>query len=137
MEPQSSSQVSYDSQDSDGEYLIELNITHQISSDGLSIREMKSTKMNGTIIEVSKDGTNIYEGEWKDNKKEGKGILKLIDGSSYEGEWKNDRIEGKGIMEYRDGGFYLFRYREGMIYGVGMLSMRDRYIFFGESDIFF
>ncbi len=31
-----------------------------------------------------------YEGEWKDNKKNGKGVL-LRDGKRYEGTWKDEK----------------------------------------------
>jgi hypothetical protein len=33
-----------------------------------------------------------YEGEWKDDRREGKGIQKYADGSSYEGTWKDDKV---------------------------------------------
>ena len=39
----------------------------------------------------------IYEGETKNDLKEGKGILFYNNGNRYEGEFKNDLIEGKGI----------------------------------------
>ena len=29
-----------------------------------------------------------YEGEWKDNKKNGRGIFTWVDGKKYDGEWK-------------------------------------------------
>ena len=32
------------------------------------------------------DGS-IYEGEWKDDKHHGKGILSFANGTRYEGEW--------------------------------------------------
>ena len=37
-----------------------------------------------------------YNGEWKNNKREGVGILKCNDGIIYEGNWVNDKKEGLG-----------------------------------------
>ena len=32
-----------------------------------------------------------YNGEWKNDKKEGKGIFYWNDGAKYDGEWKDDK----------------------------------------------
>ena len=37
-----------------------------------------------------------YSGEWKDGKREGRGISILNDGTKYVGEWKNDKPNGQG-----------------------------------------
>ena len=37
---------------------------------------------------------NIYEGEWLDDKANGKGKYTHIDGTTYDGEWKNDKQNG-------------------------------------------
>jgi len=39
-----------------------------------------------------------YDGDWKNGKKEGKGIYYYNNGNRYEGDWKNDLREGKGIL---------------------------------------
>jgi hypothetical protein len=39
-----------------------------------------------------------YEGEWRNDRKEGKGTLHYPTGEKYEGEFKNDNIEGRGII---------------------------------------
>ncbi len=41
---------------------------------------------------------NTYEGDFKDDKMEGKGILTYFKGTIYEGEMKNDLMEGEGTM---------------------------------------
>ena len=41
-----------------------------------------------------------YEGDFNNNKKEGKGLMLWNYGNSPEGDWKNDKREGKGIMYY-------------------------------------
>ena len=39
---------------------------------------------------------DTYEGEYKDDIRNGFGIYKYKDGNRYEGEWKNDQKNGKG-----------------------------------------
>ena len=45
---------------------------------------------------IYKNG-NRYEGNYKNNKSEGKGIYYWNNGDRYEGDWKNRKINGKGI----------------------------------------
>ena len=40
------------------------------------------------------DGSR-YEGDWKNDKKQGKGIIFYNNGSRYEGDWKNDKKKEK------------------------------------------
>ena len=46
---------------------------------------------------------NRYEGDFKNDKSEGKGIIYYNSGNRYEGDFKNDNIEGKGIFYWNDG----------------------------------
>ena len=43
---------------------------------------------------------NKYEGEFKNDKREGKGIMLYNDGDKYEGEFKDDKKDGKGIYYF-------------------------------------
>ncbi|PRP84639.1 hypothetical protein PROFUN_07889 [Planoprotostelium fungivorum] len=56
---------------------------------------------NGYGTDQTDAGT--YRGEWKDNKKEGKGIHVWPDQSRYEGEWKTDKRNGFGVYYWADG----------------------------------
>jgi hypothetical protein len=49
------------------------------------------------------DGS-IYYGQQKDFTKEGKGKLVSINGDIYEGEWENDKKNGRGMIKYADTG---------------------------------
>lgn len=42
-----------------------------------------------------------YEGDFKNNMPNGKGVLYFENGSMYKGEFKNGRMEGKGMMDIR------------------------------------
>ena len=46
---------------------------------------------------------DIYEGEWQDNCKDGKGVMKYHNGDAYEGEFSNDKMHGKGTYTYAAG----------------------------------
>ena len=43
-----------------------------------------------------------YEGQMKNGKRNGKGIMKWTDGEIYEGEFKDDFRQGKGICKYNN-----------------------------------
>ena len=48
----------------------------------------------------------VYEGEWKSDKREGKGINIWTTGEVYEGEWKSGKREGKGRNKWTNGDVY-------------------------------
>ena len=61
-----------------------------------------STKSNNAAPDlrniITKEYENgLYQGEMKNNKREGKGMMYYNSGDKYEGEYKNDQKNGKGI----------------------------------------
>jgi hypothetical protein len=55
-----------------------------------------------------------YDGEWKDEKKNGKGVYKFANGGKYEGEWKDGNKHGKGIYISANGDKYDAEYKDGV-----------------------
>ena len=49
------------------------------------------------------DGS-VYEGEWYNNQRCGKGILSLANGNRYEGMWERDMKNGEGKYLYLNKG---------------------------------
>ena len=45
-------------------------------------------------------------GEFKDEKRHGKGCLYYASGNSYNGDWVNNKREGKGVYQSKDGDLY-------------------------------
>jgi hypothetical protein len=41
---------------------------------------------------------DIYEGEWANDKANGKGTYRHQNGATYNGEWKDDLQDGKGVV---------------------------------------
>lgn len=46
----------------------------------------------------------VYEGEWYNDQRSGKGILSLANGNRYEGLWERDMKNGEGKFLYLDKG---------------------------------
>ena len=83
------------------------------------IKEIQS--QNNQITYQIKDYENgRYEGEFKNGKREGKGIYYYKDGDRYEGEFKNDKYEGKGIYYYDDGDRYEGEFKNSLFEGKGI-----------------
>jgi mono/diheme cytochrome c family protein/uncharacterized OB-fold protein len=60
-----------------------------------------------------------YEGQYKDNKMNGKGVYISANGDRYEGEWKDDK-KSKGIMTWTNGDRYEGQYKDGKKHGQGV-----------------
>lgn len=65
---------------------------------------------------------DAYEGQWKDNKRHGRGKLTLTDGSIYNGEWKRNEKHGKGKFTWPDGNFHEGQYKNGKKNGYGIFK---------------
>lgn len=46
---------------------------------------------------------DIYEGEWTNDRKHGKGTYKFGNGDVYTGDWNSDKMHGKGKFVTNDG----------------------------------
>ncbi len=55
-------------------------------------------------IEMKNGG--VYDGEWLEGMRDGKGKHTWPDKSYYEGEWKQDKADGNGKLVHVDGDIY-------------------------------
>ena len=67
----------------------------------------------------------IYEGEWKNDLREGRGIEIWKDGERFEGYFRNDKREGKGIYYFNDGMRYEGDYKNGKRDGQGVIYYKN------------
>ncbi|KAK8790773.1 hypothetical protein WA588_002520 [Blastocystis sp. NMH] len=93
-----------------------------------------------TMTEYNENGVMSYLGEWKGDMKsgfvrDGKGIEYEKDGETalYSGQWKSEKRDGKGT-EYRDGhALYTGEWKNGMRNGKGKeMDESGRVVFVGE-----
>ena len=65
-------------------------------------------------------GGNEYNGDWKKDKKEGKGAFIYKSGSKYEGSFKNNVKDGNGVFYYKNGDKYQGEFKNGAKAGKGV-----------------
>ena len=108
----------------------------------------------GIGIAVYRNG-DIYEGYWKDGKRNGKGryifnnkkyfigdskdgkwhgygVMYFEDGNRYEGKWKDNKFHGKGVSYATNGDRYDGEYRNNLMNGQGTYYWTDGRIYKGE-----
>ena len=93
--------------------------------------DFKNDKANGNGVLLWNSG-NLYEGDFKDDKKEGKGIYYWNNGNKYVGDFINDKFEGKGILYYNNGNKYEGDYKSGKKEGKGIYYYNNGYRYEGD-----
>ena len=88
---------------------------------------------NGMMLEVSGDK---YEGDFVRGKKSGMGKLMYLSPeevhkTDYEGEFKDNYPNGKGVLRFENGSMYKGEFKDGKMQGKGMMDIRKMR---GESD---
>jgi hypothetical protein len=80
---------------------------------------------NGTLYYPDKSVE--YDGEWRDDMFEGRGVLygKGCDWIKYEGEFKAGKMEGFGVMAFNDGNIYTGAFKNDRPHGRGRMTGRD------------
>ena len=64
---------------------------------------------------------DIYDGDWKDDKRNGKGKYTWVDGNIFEGDWKDDKRNGKGKYTWVNGDLYEGDWKDDKKNGEGKL----------------
>ena len=67
-----------------------------------------------------------FEGVWKDDKKNGKGVYIWPDGRRYEGQWRDDKQDEKGVYIWSDGRQYEGDLKADMKHGNGVENLNQR-----------
>lgn len=79
----------------------------------------------GIFIYDDATGSNRFEGSWAKDQKNGKGVLKLKDGSVYDGQFKDGFYHDYGILKWENGDVYDGRWKKGRMEGPGNFRRSD------------
>jgi len=91
---------------------------------------------NCVASRTEEDG-NIYTGEWKNNKHDGKGTYSLKDGRKYVGEFKDGKKDGQGTFTWTgkwSGQKYVGEWKDNNYHGQGTMTYisGDKYLESGK-----
>jgi hypothetical protein len=94
--------------------------------------EWKNQKKNGCGRMISKEG-DVYEGQWKDNMPEGEGTYEGINPKrKYIGFWAHGYLSGKGKVYYEDESFYEGDFHLNEMHGKGTIRFKNGSIYKGN-----
>lgn len=99
-------------------------------ADGSQIRgEWQKGKPHGyvTITETKDDpkGKIVYEGFFKDGKRDGLGEQVFESGDIYNGGWMNGKLHDRGVYYFANGDKFIGMWKEGLYDGVGVFHYTD------------
>lgn len=83
-------------------------------------------------VGLKKYPESTYFGELESMKRQGIGIIKYQSGRIYEGNWKNDFRDGKGFEKFPNGSTYDGAYLEGKPHGLGKYTWISGEYYIGE-----
>ncbi|CAD8109731.1 unnamed protein product [Paramecium sonneborni] len=86
------------------------------------------TEIQGPGIQ-NQNVKDFYLGEFQDNKKHGKGVLKTSRGEEYKGQFQNDKKQGIGTYYFANGDIYKGNFKDDQLHGKGELIYQNN----GES----
>lgn len=75
---------------------------------------------------------DIYEGEWKNGKRNGEGTMTYQNKTSYVGRWANDQINGYGTFKYFNGDVYEGTFVNGIKSGDGNMTYENGIVYKGK-----
>jgi len=75
---------------------------------------------------------NIYEGDFKNNQRNGWGKFIFSDGIEYEGEHVNNAFNGKGKIKYPDGNVYIGDFVDSKFNGIGKMTYSNGNVYIGQ-----
>lgn len=88
-----------------------LELQHNSRNDSRSVRSSNSKRPKKPSDRIKKSPVRlvsgaVYEGEWKNEMRDGWGVQRWPDGSVYEGYWVEDKSCGQGKLVHADGDIY-------------------------------
>lgn len=106
-------------------------IKNTIETNGTYTGNRENGKKSGTGTFKWNDGT-VYEGEWKEDKINGKGKLTIPDKGTYEGYFENGQKQGQGKYNFQNGDIYEGNFSQDKMSGQGKYTFSNGDTYYGE-----
>ena len=93
--------------------------------------EFRDGKRNGRGVITFASGAR-YEGEFRDDKFNGRGVYTSANGDRYDGEHRDDKLNGRGVITSANGNRYEGEFRDGKRNGRGVITFANGNRYEGE-----
>ena len=93
--------------------------------------EFRDGKRNGRGVITFASGAR-YEGEFRDDKRNGRGVITFASGARYEGEFRDDKFNGRGVYTSANGDRYDGEHRDDKLNGRGVITSANGNRYEGE-----
>jgi hypothetical protein len=77
-------------------------------------------------------GGNRYEGEYKNNQRNGRGTFTFANGDKYVGQLMDDKLSGQGVLTFANGNKYVGEYKDDNFNGHGTFTFANGNKYVGE-----
>ena len=92
--------------------------------------EIKNYLRHGKGKYISDNET--YDGYWKENQKNGYGLLIFSDETKYDGNFKNNQFYGNGKIVWKNGCLYEGEFSNNLFHGKGFLRGNNKHTYKGD-----
>lgn len=94
--------------------------------------EANSVDAYSEIRENKYKSGDVYHGELKNDKRQGYGVLEILNSGKYTGNFKNDYYDGYGVFFWKDGKIYQGNWKRGVFEGEGKMIYPNGDIYRGN-----
>jgi hypothetical protein len=95
------------------------------------IGDWRDNKRHGKGRFIWPDGS-VYDGDWENDLRHGRGLLELSNGFNYEGSWYRNVMEGKGSCIFPSGQCYQGTFKSGLRDGRGSITFAEGAVYEGR-----
>jgi len=111
---------------------------HKLFADAVKINMkpvLSSAELEEALSEMEND-TEVYDGEYVEDKRHGHGTLKCANGNVYVGEFKDGKFHGHGTLKYKNGDVYDGDFVNGQRHGHGTFTFKANFPISMEYSIY-
>ena len=94
--------------------------------------EVGVVHLGGGRVRETYDEGHVYEGDWKDGKRNGRGKMVFANGEIYEGDFQDDNMHGHGKMVFAVGDIYEGEWIDGQCHGRGKMTLANGGVYEGD-----
>mmetsp|Transcript_1273 Transcript_1273/g.1819 ORF Transcript_1273/g.1819 Transcript_1273/m.1819 type:complete len:270 (+) Transcript_1273:48-857(+) len=109
------------------------SITPSTSGKSSCLTDDSSIRIDDKVYSIVDYSNGVYEGEFRDGKRDGRGIMRWRSGAEYDGEFCDDIMRGHGTYRFKNGEMYEGEFvNDNVVGGLGIYWHNSGNVYKGE-----